>query len=108
MRVLAGAGISVHRLKLELERVVEQLVAMLPKKRVEFTVPFEAPQDELLLAADDLAWAPALDGHRGLHREHFSSVRPEDHASDGLSIGRRQPIDFIGRQPDRCSSVPGW
>jgi hypothetical protein len=64
MRVLAGAGVSVHHLELGLERIVEQLIAMLAKERVELPVPLEAPQDELLLAADDLARTPALDGHR--------------------------------------------
>ena len=59
MRVFAGAGIAVHHLKLELERIVEQLVTVLPQERIEFSVSLEPPENELLLAADDLTRAPA-------------------------------------------------
>ena len=64
----AGARVAIHRLELELERVVEQLVAVLPQEREELSVSLEPPEDEFLLAADDLTRAPALDGHRWSER----------------------------------------
>lgn len=64
MCIYARPGISIHRFEFELKRVVEQLVAMLSKECVELSISFEPLEDELLLAADDLTRAPALDGHR--------------------------------------------
>ena len=64
MGVLAGTSVSVHRFELELERAVEQLIAVLPKKRIELSIPLEPSEDELLLARDDLTRTPALDSHR--------------------------------------------
>jgi hypothetical protein len=51
MRIHASAGVAIHHLELELESVVEQLVAVLTEKRVQFPVSLESSQDELLLAA---------------------------------------------------------
>src|SRR5689334_16524005 len=42
---------------------------MLAQKAIELPVPLQPAQDELLLAANNLAWTPALDGHRCLRRE---------------------------------------
>ncbi|HEX8107277.1 MAG TPA: hypothetical protein VF516_06080 [Kofleriaceae bacterium] len=62
--VLAGAGISIHPFELGLKCLVEQLVALQSKEGVELAVSLEPTKDELLLAADRLVRAPALDRHR--------------------------------------------
>jgi len=41
MWLLAGAGVSVHRLELELEPVVKQLMPIPPQKRIQLSIPLE-------------------------------------------------------------------
>ena len=85
-RVLASAGVAVHRLELRLQPIVKQLVPVTTKETEELPRPMQPLEEKLLLPRGLSLRVPTLHPHRHLRRERRLARSAEDH-------GRMGPVD---------------